>query len=120
MTASTNVVLVASLFASIGLMIAYGDAAAPTQKPATFSERFPRPEEMMYPAVWVSTGEKTGYYTRAPRRSVRPWRNRAACAALPAASERAQCLRRYCRWRAARGVGCDGSPSATRGSAVAG
>src|SRR5262245_40080380 len=112
MIGTKKIVVVACFFTSVGLAIAYGGTGS-KQDVATFDERFPRKEEMMWPGVWVSTGDKSGYYARKARRSIRPWRNRAICAALPAARERAQCLRRYCRWRAADGVGCDKSPLAT-------
>jgi hypothetical protein len=51
MIATTNMVLLASVLASAGLFVALDSAPRKDEAPATFSERFPRPEEMFKPLV---------------------------------------------------------------------
>jgi hypothetical protein len=51
MIATTNMVLLASVLASAGLFAAIDSAPRKDEAPATFSERFPRPEEMFKPLV---------------------------------------------------------------------
>jgi hypothetical protein len=58
MIATTNMVLLASVLASAGLFVALDTAPRKDEAPATFSERFPRPEEMFKPLVRTGASQQ--------------------------------------------------------------
>ena len=68
MIATTNMVLLASVLASAGLFAAYDTAPRKDEAPATFSERFPRPEEMFKPVAHPGAAEQGPQVTVNPAR----------------------------------------------------
>jgi len=65
MIATTNMVLLASVLASAGLFVALDTTPRKDEAPATFSERFPRPEEMFKPLVLKGTEHQGAHVNRA-------------------------------------------------------
>jgi hypothetical protein len=68
MIATTNMVLLASVLASAGLFAAYDTAPRKDEAPATFSERFPRPEEMFKPVAHPGAAKQGPQVTVNPTR----------------------------------------------------